>query len=337
MSGPLTPDDLGRVERLDPRLVWGHEARHFTPWLAEHIGELAAAIGGLDLQLEATEQAVGDFAADLFGTDLTTGAAFVVENQLAETDHGHLGQIVTYAAGLDTRVMVWVAPRIRDEHRQAIDWLNEISREEYSFFAVRVELLRIGDAVAPDFVVVAGPNAWQKRVRGRRDGVSGQAGARGEVYREIWSTVIERLRTIDARIPPASPQPLNWLRLRGGDVFMTFSNQGPRVEMYLDADDANDIYERLHTRRNEVEAVLGELSWESLPGRRACRIARYTTGAWDAIGAERERIVEWLVTEALRFRKDFQPIVDDARRHHPSAKPPSDDAGGAGVGDAAVL
>jgi hypothetical protein len=119
----------------------------------------------VELEVDAREAPVGPFSADLLGRHVSTGAGLLIENQLAPTDHGHLGQIITYAAGLDTRVMVWISTDIREEHRQAIDWLDDLTREDYNFFAVRIELLQIGDRVAPDFVVVASPNSWQKRLK----------------------------------------------------------------------------------------------------------------------------------------------------------------------------
>lgn len=123
----MDAEELRKVERVDARLVWSHEALEFTPWLEEHIDELAERIG-VELQIDAREVEVGPFAADLVGRDVTTGAGLLIENQLGATDHGHLGQLITYAAGLDTRVMVWISTEIREEHRQAVDWLAPASR-----------------------------------------------------------------------------------------------------------------------------------------------------------------------------------------------------------------
>jgi hypothetical protein len=183
------------VARVDARLVWSHEALDFTPWLEQHIDGLAERIG-VELQIDSREAPVGPFAADLLGRDVTTGAGLLIENQLAPTDHGHLGQLITYAAGLDTQVMVWISSEVREEHRQAIDWLNDVTREEYNFFAVRVELLKVGDQYAPDFVIVASPNTWQKRINSASSGAR-SGGARDERYREIWGRFIEKLRAKD--------------------------------------------------------------------------------------------------------------------------------------------
>src|SRR5215203_5282830 len=126
----VTPSDqedemanLGRLQALDPRSVWPREAHDFTPWLLENEDALAEALG-LDLELSAAEHPVGGFALDLVGRDMTNDCVLIVENQLSDTDHGHLGQLLTYAAGTDARTVVWLAPRFREEHRQALDYLN---------------------------------------------------------------------------------------------------------------------------------------------------------------------------------------------------------------------
>jgi hypothetical protein len=314
------------VRRIDPRLAWGHEARDFTPWLSEHVDELSAALGGVELQFEASEHPIGGFFADLIGTDLTTGAAFVIENQLADTDHGHLGQIITYAAGLDARMMVWVAPIIRDEHRQAIDWLNEISRQEYAFFAVRVELLCIGHEVAPDFVVVAGPNAWQKTIRDAA--ASGREGGRAAVYRDLWTMAIEKLRAIDPSLPPARAHGENWLKIRGGNVWLTFSAKGPRAEVYWDDPDASGVFELLHAKRTSIEEQLGPLSWEALPDRQAVRIARYLGGSWDVPASERSAMLDGMISAALELREKLEPMRREAQTDYRARA--ADDEGGPG-------
>src|ERR1019366_897302 len=96
---------LGRLEVLDPRDVWMHEAHDFTPWLLENEDALAAVLG-IDLELSAAEYPVGGFALDLIGRDLTNNCVLIVENQLTVTDHSHLGQVLTNAAGTDARTVV---------------------------------------------------------------------------------------------------------------------------------------------------------------------------------------------------------------------------------------
>ncbi len=155
--------NLGRLEKItDLRDVWKTEAQDFTPWLATE-GNLAL-LGdtvGLDLECEAVEKDVGPFRADILCRETGSNSLVLIENQVERTDHIHLGQLLTYAAGLNTVTIVWIAKRFTDEHRAAFDWLNEITGDEISFFGLEIELWRIGDSpIAPKFNVVSKPNEW---------------------------------------------------------------------------------------------------------------------------------------------------------------------------------
>lgn len=165
---------LGRLVRVDLREAWQDEAAHFTPWLAEPENlELLGDALGIGLELEATEQSVGPFAADILCKDPMRDQWVLIENQLEQTDHTHLGQIITYAAGLNAVTVIWIASKFVEQHRAALDWLNEITAEGTDFFGVEVELWRIGEssAVAPKFNIVSKPNAWSKQIaRTPRDG-----------------------------------------------------------------------------------------------------------------------------------------------------------------------
>jgi len=136
---------LGRLELVDPRLVWKNEAYDLTPWLLENSELLGEALG-IDLEFEAAEHPVGGFSLDLVGRDITNDAVLVVENQLEGTDHSHLGQVLTYAAGTAASTIVWIATSFREEHRQALDWLNENTGEDTHFFGIEIQVGQIGDS-----------------------------------------------------------------------------------------------------------------------------------------------------------------------------------------------
>ena len=162
--GRPTPE-LGKVDSVDVRTIWPNEARDFTPWLASHLDLLGDALG-MDLKLVRLEAGVGDFSLDILAQERLTRERVVIENQLAGTDHSHLGQILTYAAGHDARTVIWVTPRFREEHRAAMDWLNRWTPEEIAFYGVEVSAIRIGKSLpAPEFRPVAVPNDWSKRTR----------------------------------------------------------------------------------------------------------------------------------------------------------------------------
>ena len=165
MSSPVKW--LGRLERVSLRDVWLSQADDFTPWLAkeENIAILSDAIG-IDLEVEAQEKEVGPFRADILCKDTATANWVLIENQLEKTDHTHLGQLMTYAAGLQAVTMRFrIAERFTEEHRAALDWLNEITDDRFNFFGLEIELWRIGESpVAPKFNIVCKPNDWSKTV-----------------------------------------------------------------------------------------------------------------------------------------------------------------------------
>ena len=134
--------DLGKISRVDLRNVWRHEAIDFTPWLVDHIDLVGEALG-LELEVVGREHGVGDFSVDILARDLGRDKLVVIENQLEETDHTHLGQLITYAAGLEASVVIWVSRGIREEHRQALDWLNRGDGATTEYFGVAIELLQI--------------------------------------------------------------------------------------------------------------------------------------------------------------------------------------------------
>jgi hypothetical protein len=162
----MTDQQLGRLERVELRDIWASEAASFTPWLArsENIAILGETLN-IELELEAQQRAVGPFRADLLCKDIDTDRWVLIENQLERTDHTHLGQLLTYASGLDAVTIIWIAARFTEEHRSTLDWLNKITNESFRFFGLEVELWRIGDSpAAPRFNIVSKPNEWSHSV-----------------------------------------------------------------------------------------------------------------------------------------------------------------------------
>ena len=115
--------EFGELKPVDIRELWPNEAHHFTPWLADNIERLGEAVG-MDLEILAREAEVGDFSLDLLAKDLGSGRNVVIENQFGATDHDHLGKLLTYAAGVDAVAVIWLTETVREEHREAIEWLN---------------------------------------------------------------------------------------------------------------------------------------------------------------------------------------------------------------------
>lgn len=197
----MNTPDLGRLELVDLRQSWSHEALSFTPWLAEESNlKLLGQTIGIDLELESVERDVGPFRADILCHDLQDEEHLIlVENQLEKTDHTHLGQILTYAAGLNAQTIVWIAARFTDEHRAALDWLNNNTSTHFKFFGVQIELWKIDDSKpAPRFNIVSKPNDWTKRVQQSASPPSSEALKRRErriIFWNRFSTYLEEQRS----------------------------------------------------------------------------------------------------------------------------------------------
>jgi Domain of unknown function (DUF4268) len=303
--------DLGRLEALDPRAVWAHEAHDFTPWLLENADALAEALG-LDIQLTANEHPVGGFALDLVGRDLTNDCVLIVENQLSTTDHSHLGQLLTDASGTDAHTVVWLAPEFREEHRQALDYLNELGGEDARFFGVQIGVVRIGDSKpAPLFSLRAQPNDWHAQVAAAAKSTSKQAG-KAPLYQAFWARFLERVRSEHPGWTNArKPQTANWFDMpcpfKGGPFYAVSFAQGGKLrnELYIDTGDAQGnmaLFERLAALKDEIEADFGgPLVWEDLPAKRACRVADYGDG--DVINGDQfDAYIAWFFDSGTRLR-----------------------------------
>lgn len=165
----MTDIQFGLLEDLPLRDAWKHEAHQFTPWLADNIDHLSNAIG-IPLELSDTEVPVETFSADIVARNPMDDSVVLIENQLETTDHKHLGQIMTYLAGLEAQTVVWIAPAFREPHLSAVRWLNEHTADGFSFFAIKARVVRIGDSpFAPIFEVVEEPDKWVRQLQTKLD------------------------------------------------------------------------------------------------------------------------------------------------------------------------
>jgi hypothetical protein len=159
-----TPEFASLID-VPPRAAWAHEAHSFTPWLAENLPRLSEAIG-IPLELTGREVGVGRFSADILATNPQDGSMVLIENQLENSDHTHMGQILTYLAGLEAQVVIWLAPKFHEEHLSALRWLNQHTDERFSFFAVRLRVVQISNSpYAPLFDVLEKPNSWDRTLQ----------------------------------------------------------------------------------------------------------------------------------------------------------------------------
>ena len=156
---------IGRLIEVDVRELWRHEQYDFSNWLAKDINlEYLNDILGLTLTDVDKEVYVGPYRCDLVAKDETSGITVIIENQLEGTNHDHLGKIITYASGLNAKVMVWIVKEAKEEHRAAVEWLNNNTNNDVNFFLIEIHAYKIGDSdPAPKFEVVEKPNDFVKR------------------------------------------------------------------------------------------------------------------------------------------------------------------------------
>lgn len=320
MIHPARPT-LGRLARVELREAWVGEATDFTPWLAQpdNIALLGEAIG-IELEVESQEKNVGPFRADILCRDTINNHYVLIENQLERTDHGHLGQLLTYAAGLEAVTIVWVASRFTEEHRAALDWLNNATTSAFNFFGLEIELWKIGDsAMAPKFNVVSKPNDWSKAVR--EQAASGQAEVLTEFQRlhlEFWTQFRRYLEDRGSPIRTNRPSKDHWSNVAvGRSYFGLVAWNGMRdnrsgVYLQLTGPDAKAhfglIEERFHAQVEASLAPLGTVEWRLLPKAKESQITlvRPSTPSipdtWPELNA-------WMAEALEVMRKLFSPIA----------------------------
>jgi hypothetical protein len=307
---------LGRLKSIDLREIWESESSDFTPWLArEQNLEILGETLGIDLELEAQEKSVGPFRADILCKDIGTGSWVLVENQLERTDHSHLGQLLTYASGLEAVTIVWIAARFTEEHRSTLDWLNKITDESFRFFGLEVELWRIGDsAAAPKFNIVSKPNDWSRSVaQAARAMDESELSDTRLKQRAYWDDFHQALDKAAGPVSGArKAQPQSWM---GYSIGRTGFNLGAvmirhrhqiRAELYIAGDQAKHFFHLLLEQKKTIEQDLGyELDWEELPTRRDCRISVYMTNVDPEDKRDWSRQHEWLAAKLNDFYKVF--------------------------------
>jgi hypothetical protein len=319
-GGQMTEQQLGRLERVELRDIWVSEATSFTPWLArsENIAILSATLN-IDLQLEAQERAVGPFRADLLCKDIDTDRWVLIENQLERTDHTHLGQLLTYASGLDAVTIIWIAARFTEEHRSTLDWLNKITDESFRFFGLEVELWRIADSrAAPKFNIVSKPNEWSHSVATAARVIDdGEQSVTKTMQEKYWAALNSQLEAIGGPVSgKRKAQPQSWMHYRIGKSHMGLGGamntqkRQIRAELYLQGPPAKTYFGLLKNQQSEIERELGyPLDWQELPDGQDSRIAIFRNDADPANEADWPDQHDWLANRLNEFYRVFAPRV----------------------------
>lgn len=293
--------ELGKLEKIELREVWRHEALDFTRWLAkkENIAILSKEIG-IDIEVIETEMSVGRYNVDIYARDIESNKRIVIENQLENTNHDHLGKMLVYAAGLDADIAIWVVKDVNEEHRQAIEWLNDNSFEKINIFLVKVELWQIDNSpIAPKFQVICEPNNWAKVLKQQsKDNITDL-----ELRQmEYWQGFVDYAKSKDKTYISQRPSIYNWYVIRIGStdykiklVHSVNSNiMRCQLEIFNDS-----IYKKLEQYRTEIDNKINGLEWEYLEDRKVNRISCNNSSKDNASS------YVWLLDMVDRFKEVF--------------------------------
>jgi len=311
--------DLGLLKNVPPRVKWTSEAREFTPWIAQNINTLSAALG-LELEVENTEVACGPYSADILAKDTGTGKFVVIENQLERTNHDHLGKAITYASVLDASSIVWIATQFSEEHIKALDWLNDHTTEDFAFYGVQVELWQIDDSKpAIRFNVLSKPN---EAVR-----IAAKTKANEELtdskkfQLDFWTRFRDKLASTKRANSSHTPRAQYWYNVSLGKSNIHISNtcntdqNTVGIRIYISNKIADTMLPYLESKKTEIEAAVGkQLNWNPNPENRDKIIQLlHKTDFNDS--KKLDEALDWLVEYTIKFRDVFSKVVTQSHIH----------------------
>ena len=308
--------DLAKLKKVVLRDVWPHEASDFTSWLAqkENLDALSEEIG-VEISLIKTEANVGKFNVDILAED-SDGRKIIIENQLEATNHDHLGKIITYAAGHDAEIIIWIVRDVREEHHKAMDWLNDQTDENISFFLIKIELWQIeGSKPAPKFEIVVSPNEWAKAIKTTPRTTELTATKLQQL--EFWTQFKDYVRELDIQIRLQTPRPQHWYDVSMGNsdshVSLTVNTRDNLIgcEIYIGRN--KDLYKFLLERRSDIEKEIEEeVEWVDAPVASRVKIHKDVSDVFDQEKAK--EYFDWLYKKTILFQTVFSKYHKEFKR-----------------------
>lgn len=309
--------DLSKLKKIDLRDVWGHEAIDFTNWLSqpENLDLLSEEIG-ISIKLLQTEANVGKFNVDILAEQENSGRKIIIENQLEETNHDHLGKIITYASGYDAEIIIWIVRDYREEHQKAVDWLNEHTDENISFFLIKLELWQIGESnPAPKFDVIISPNEWAKAIKTNS---GGQEVTQTKIQQlDFWTKFKEYIKKKDSKLKLQTPRYQHWYDVSIGNseahIALTINTKKSLFgcELYITRNKA--LFNFLSEQKTWIEKEIGEKAeWVDSNVSSNIKIRNQVD---DVFSQEKSEIYYlWLYEKIILFQKIFKKQISDFKK-----------------------
>jgi len=300
--------ELGRITEIKLRDIWKHEAQDFTKWLIEPENmKILSDVIGIDIEDGDSEVKLSNskYRVDILARNPISDSMIIIENQLEESDHGHLGKILTYGAGYDAEVVIWICKEIRDEHRAAIEWINTHSDKNINIFVIELKVIKIGDSLpAPQFNIVVQPNDWAKTLRSHRlpDSV--------QVRVEFWKGFEEFLNQKTQDIKMKGEKMRQYIDIGGRTRFrliclLNQKHNSINVEIYIRND--KELFDQAFREKDRIEGILGEqLEWLRLKETGASRIKLIKKSEHPVEPKEKLENYAWLLKNIEKFQIAFK-------------------------------
>ena len=306
---------LGKIKEVDIRSVWPHEQYDFSKWLAEE--ENIRALGeemNLSLTDVDTERFVGSYRCDIICKDELTGKSVLIENQLEQTNHDHLGKIITYASGLDASVVVWIVAKARDEHASAIEWLNKHTDDDLSFFLIEVHAYTIGDSTpAPMFKIVEQPNDFAKTVKSiaHKGELNETQTNRIQFWTQFNDVIEQRGKPFNKRKATSD----HWYDVAIGSsqchISIDLVNKEHRIRVGIWIPDNKELYDPFYKHKDEIEDIAGcHLVWDRRDGKKASIICTYIPGLNFNKQENYQELMNKIVDLVIVMRSAFTPFIN---------------------------
>lgn len=305
---------IGKLTEVDVRDLWKHEQYDFSNWLAkeENIKLLDDEIG-LTLMDINKEVYIGSYRCDLVAKDEITGQIVIIENQLEATNHDHLGKIITYAAGLDAKTIIWIVKEAREEHKAAIEWLNNNSSEEIGFFLIELHAYKINDSLpAPMFKVVEKPNNFTKTSKQNYSDkeLNRSQNERLMFWEEFNTVIVAKGKPFSVRKPTTD----HWYDVAIGTseahLAINLVNKENKIVLELYILDNKKLFDHLYEDKEKIENTLQmNFSWERLDGKKASRIKHDVLGLDFSDHSNYPQLMDECIEKILKMRDVFKKYL----------------------------
>lgn len=305
---------LGKLDEVDIRTLWKHEQYNFSKWLSQEENiELLNQVLGFNLIDVKSEVFVGAYRCDLVAQDETTGSKVIIENQLEQTNHDHLGKILTYASGLDANIIIWIVKEAREEHRSAIEWLNNKTDDDISFFLLEIHAYKIGDSMpAPKFEVIEKPNNFIKV--GSRSLTNGALTDTESQRLQFWTEFHELVKVQSRPFTLSKPTIQHWSLVAMGTgearISISLVNRKKEITISVEIPDNKELFDSLYMERFEIESKLGfSMEWNRLDDKKVAVIIYHLPGLNFNDHSNYKNLMHSTIEKTIAIRNVFKQYI----------------------------